>query len=772
MYGKKYTILVADDYAANLVIIKEFLGNDYNILTVTDGQQVIKATKEIRPDLILMDLMMPIKDGLQTCKELQADESTRSIPVIILTAKNDKESLNEGLSAGAVDFITKPFNKEELHLRIKNHLRLVASQKRLTQELEQRIEIQKKFEQDALILKIINDNITDAIVLLSPDATIKYASPSCEKIYGIIPESCTGKKIFDLAETPEGKERLHKFFNYLNNECFNEIKFILYNKILKKNVFLSSRSSRIISGNGYNGYVIDTCDITPTAQAVMRLRGNVNIQRNMRYMSTEINNKNVGQAISMVVETLFEESGAREVFFMCGKGDSNHEIFIINVKTKHLLRFDINGYSKPDQQFAALLISKKSEGIFSSESMTVPEKLKNRYRYYLIFPISQGNKLLGFMYIGDNRRGKLDHEVLYQTGAAVSLLRGYIYRKINEYKFLEQEIETKNIFDYSAYGIIVFDSDMTISKYNKRFLEMMSITDIDVINRKFSDLTCNQALKELNLLLEKATDFDKVLTGEINIENLSGKNLIYEVSINTIFLGNGKPVRLAMITDVTDIRDTERSIYSAITKTEERERTRMARELHDGMGALLSSINIYLNLVLSQELEPKEIYGTLELTRAILAEAIQTTKELANNLHPVILTRFGLIETIEQYIKSINKAGFIKINFIHDNFPILKNKDKELSIYRILNELINNTLKYAQAKNILIEFGISGNKIIITYADDGKGFDISAPIIKKDGSGMGLSNINGRIKTLEGTCFFETKPEKGMKVLIKIPYIA
>ena len=162
--------------------------------------------------------------------------------------------------------------------------------------------------------------------------------------------------------------------------------------------------------------------------------------------------------------------------------------------------------------------------------------------------------------------------------------------------------------------------------------------------------------------------------------------------------------------------------------------------------------------------------NTLSLTKSLVDEAIQSAKEIANNLHPVILTRFGLVATITSFIEQIESAGIIKVGFTHTNFRKIDNKNLELTLYRIIHELINNTLKYAKAHNIALSLTSQPTTIQLEYADDGLGIDLDAMKDKK--SGMGMSNIEGRIKALNGICNFQTKQQKGFHVFIEIPYIA
>jgi signal transduction histidine kinase len=118
--GNKPSILVADDEPDMLRFLKSQLSSLYRVIEAVDGQQAIDKASQFLPDIILLDMMMPEKDGLQACREIRERTSTQSIPVILLTARADEETKLAALSAGASDFLTKPFSSTELHVRIKN----------------------------------------------------------------------------------------------------------------------------------------------------------------------------------------------------------------------------------------------------------------------------------------------------------------------------------------------------------------------------------------------------------------------------------------------------------------------------------------------------------------------------------------------------------------------------------------------------------------------------------------------------------------------------
>lgn len=146
---KRPTLLVADDEPDMLRFLKSQLGSHYRVIEASDGQQAADNATRHLPDAILLDMNMPEKDGLQVCRELRQQISTQNIPIIVLTARADEETKLSALSAGANDFLCKPFSTSELHVRVKNLVESRHYQLKLStqnQKLEETIEQLKETE--------------------------------------------------------------------------------------------------------------------------------------------------------------------------------------------------------------------------------------------------------------------------------------------------------------------------------------------------------------------------------------------------------------------------------------------------------------------------------------------------------------------------------------------------------------------------------------------------------------------------------------------------
>jgi signal transduction histidine kinase len=145
----KFTALVADDQPDMLKFITSELSGHYNVVAVSDGQQAVDQAVVCAPDIVLLDMMMPEKDGLQACREIRASPETRGIPIVLITAHVDEETKLNALRAGASDFLPKPFSTTELHVRVKNLVESLDFQRKLARQnqvLETTIENLKETE--------------------------------------------------------------------------------------------------------------------------------------------------------------------------------------------------------------------------------------------------------------------------------------------------------------------------------------------------------------------------------------------------------------------------------------------------------------------------------------------------------------------------------------------------------------------------------------------------------------------------------------------------
>lgn len=214
-------------------------------------------------------------------------------------------------------------------------------------------------------------------------------------------------------------------------------------------------------------------------------------------------------------------------------------------------------------------------------------------------------------------------------------------------------------------------------------------------------------------------------------------------------------------------KENELTVLNAVIKTEEKERLQFANDIHDGMGPLLSSAKMSLSSISNENLSITD-QKIINNTKLVVDEAIRSIKEISNHLSPHILNNFGLVRAIKNYTAKLNTLNSITIDIDNNIEKRRYNQNIEVVLYRVVTELINNTIKHSQASLVKIELTEKNNAIIIEYCDNGIGFDANK-ISNNPQGGMGYDNMRNRLKSISSQMFLETGKGKGVYVKIETP---
>jgi signal transduction histidine kinase len=214
--------------------------------------------------------------------------------------------------------------------------------------------------------------------------------------------------------------------------------------------------------------------------------------------------------------------------------------------------------------------------------------------------------------------------------------------------------------------------------------------------------------------------------------------------------------------------ETEKKLMAteAVLKGEEQERTRLAKDLHDGLGGMLSGIKYSLNTLKGNLIMTPDNAQAFERSIDMLDSSIQEMRRVAHNMMPEALVKFGLDTALKDFCNEISKSGALQVAYQsigmeNENLP----QTTAITIYRIVQELINNSIKHSAAANSIVQITKAANNISLTVEDDGKGFD--AAILDRS-KGIGWSNIKHRIDFLNGKLDIHSGPGNGTSVLVEI----
>ncbi|MBK8808473.1 MAG: response regulator [Bacteroidales bacterium] len=330
---------------------------------------------------------------------------------------------------------------------------------------------------------------------------------------------------------------------------------------------------------------------------------------------------------------------------------------------------------------------------------------------------------------------------------------GYIIKPYEEktleitlnYAFYKHEHERtfRNIFNATHDGLTITDLEGQIVDSNISTLSIFdlkeAIVDFKTILNKYvnfidTDTYFENAVKHGIAVLE----FD-VINNDL-IETI-------EVKAQTI-IHNGTTALLHIIRNISLKKNLQKNIIKTILQTEERDKSKFAEELHDGIGPLLSTIKTYLN-TLEDEVDETDRKTIIKKLFEINDEVIQTVKEISNDLRPHLLRNFGFVSAANTFLLRIKEAHKeVDIQF-DTELKTRFSESVEVALFRIVCELTNNSLKHSKATKILISLHKENKSFQFKYSDNGVGFDIRKTM--QEEKGMGLQNILNRVNSLPAT---------------------
>jgi two-component system NarL family sensor kinase len=204
----------------------------------------------------------------------------------------------------------------------------------------------------------------------------------------------------------------------------------------------------------------------------------------------------------------------------------------------------------------------------------------------------------------------------------------------------------------------------------------------------------------------------------------------------------------------------------AVLKGEEQERTRLAKDLHDGLGGMLSGIKFSFQTVKGNLIMTPDNQQAFERSMDMLDSSIKEIRRVAHNMMPEALLKFGLDAALKGFCNDITQSGALAVSYqsIGMTNEVVE-QTMAVNIYRIVQELINNTLKHASAKTAIVQVSKKGDAFSLTVEDDGKGFN---PVILQGTKGIGWGNIQSRVEYLKGKWDVQAGPDKGTSVHIEL----
>ncbi|HLF46882.1 MAG TPA: sensor histidine kinase [Chitinophagaceae bacterium] len=274
--------------------------------------------------------------------------------------------------------------------------------------------------------------------------------------------------------------------------------------------------------------------------------------------------------------------------------------------------------------------------------------------------------------------------------------------------------------------------------------------------------------REANLQIERQR---RIQQAELSRQQV-WRNIIIGIFILAILiiimLYNRRRIKQKMLYQ-QQLNEQQNEMFNITATVQDKERKRIAEDIHDGLGSVLSAAKLKLSsLEEDGKLLTEEQKGKYQATLSLLDEAAAELRTISHNIMPATLSKLGLIAALKNLIGNISSRSGLQVQFEEHGFSERLEESAEISIYRIVLELLNNIVKHAQATNAVVQLIKYPDFINITVEDNGKGFDFVNAINEK--KGIGLGNIESRVNYLKGKMDIESSLGKGTIIIIDIHY--
>ncbi len=357
----------------------------------------------------------------------------------------------------------------------------------------------------------------------------------------------------------------------------------------------------------------------------------------------------------------------------------------------------------------------------------------------------------------------------------LTLVSGYgLYRLTVALRQSEQR--TTAIIKTVGEGIIVTGSDSRIWFLNQEACSIFGYSEKELLGQSVEPLMPKQyeARHMKGMGSYSKSGQSQIIGRRIEVEGVRKDGTIFplELRLEETLVGSGSRFVTGAIRDITERKQAQlvlEQFSRKLVESQENERRRIALELHDGFGQNLLVIKNGISKCLKPISTKKIIIDTLKQMASVTQQSIDEAREIAYDLHPHKLDKFGLQGALNSTINKSTQLSGLKINSTIQKIDGMLPKEKEIHLYRIIQEGLNNVIKHSHASEAEVKIEKNGKYINIIIFDNGNGFDVASTFAGTAGfAGMGLTDISERVKMLNGNLSIESSPGNGTTLKMKI----
>ncbi len=383
---------------------------------------------------------------------------------------------------------------------------------------------------------------------------------------------------------------------------------------------------------------------------------------------------------------------------------------------------------------------------------------------------------------GEKTRQQMIEEIALLRRRVARLEQAEVERGKAEAARRESEEKYRTLIESTGDLIFIVDERGIYTYVNPQFERVTGYSVRDLIGQPFTFLVAPEHIKTTIQRFRKGIRGDYTLPYDADLVHRNGERIPVEFLVTTQYDPAGQPVgRFGIGRDITERKRAEeilrqksrqlRILSAKLSEAEESERKRIARELHDQVGQNLTVVGINLSIVKSKlpEEEMKLLHARLEDSMVLVEEITEFTRSLMSDLRPPDMDILGLVAAIGWYAERFSMRTGVEVVVEGAEIRPRPNPDVENNLFRIVQEVLTNIGKHAQATCARIRIETRGTQLRIVITDDGVGFDPSKARRMEEQGGWGIMTMSERAEAIGGRFILDSEPEKGTRVTVEVP---